>query len=333
MKLTLLPTIKQETIELLQAVGYMDLAMLAQAGADHVMEELGKANDLLQIVERLPEMADIDLWISASRQYLREHHPDYELQMSEESARLPENSPIDQVLEEIPTAMVLPLQPLIDQQIRVIEVMAAPLVKNEVDLNLLKQAPMVIYEDFHKKVTTKFRGVDEFNAFSPQSARAAAGSDASDRVNLLRMPRASTNEGIDSKSRRYIRGVLHNKPGLVLVGAAVTFVFMLLIPVSVLSAITLILAADFQADFSFVIQVLVVLSGLAPAAGFLYLMFAIHSSCRICGQKLFVKKAHLKNPKAHHVTGLGYIFPLCIHILLFRWFRCTHCGTPVRLKE
>jgi hypothetical protein len=33
------------------------------------------------------------------------------------------------------------------------------------------------------------------------------------------------------------------------------------------------------------------------------------------------------------VKVIGYIFPLCVHIILFRWFRCTHCGTPIRLKE
>jgi hypothetical protein len=56
-------------------------------------------------------------------------------------------------------------------------------------------------------------------------------------------------------------------------------------------------------------------------------------SCRICGQKLFAHRTHLKNSRAHHVPGLGYILPLCVQVILFRWFRCSHCGTPIRLKE
>jgi hypothetical protein len=41
----------------------------------------------------------------------------------------------------------------------------------------------------------------------------------------------------------------------------------------------------------------------------------------------------LKNRKAHHIPVLGYVFAVAVHIVLFRWFRCTYCGTPVRLKE
>ena len=59
----------------------------------------------------------------------------------------------------------------------------------------------------------------------------------------------------------------------------------------------------------------------------------ISGSCLICWQKLFIHRSHLKNAKAHHLPVLGYILPLCFHLLVFRWFRCTHCGTPVRLKE
>jgi hypothetical protein len=33
------------------------------------------------------------------------------------------------------------------------------------------------------------------------------------------------------------------------------------------------------------------------------------------------------------VPGLGHILPLAAHVLVFRWFRCTFCGTSVRTKE
>jgi hypothetical protein len=70
-----------------------------------------------------------------------------------------------------------------------------------------------------------------------------------------------------------------------------------------------------------------------PILGLFYAVLANNSSCRVCCQKLFIPKPHLKNSRAHHVKVLGYILPLCAHIILFRWFRCTHCGTPIRLKE
>ena len=78
---------------------------------------------------------------------------------------------------------------------------------------------------------------------------------------------------------------------------------------------------------------LIVFPLLLPLVGICYLIWGLGGSCRVCGQGLFRHSAHLKNKRAHHMPVLGYIFPLCIQILLFHWFRCTHCGTPVRLKE
>jgi hypothetical protein len=65
----------------------------------------------------------------------------------------------------------------------------------------------------------------------------------------------------------------------------------------------------------------------------LYFLVSFHASCRVCGQKCFVPRECLKNKKAHHLPVLGYILPTALHMLVFRWFRCAHCGTPIRLKE
>ena len=40
-----------------------------------------------------------------------------------------------------------------------------------------------------------------------------------------------------------------------------------------------------------------------------------------------------KHIKAHRFPGMGYVVPLCFHMLTFGWFRCSSCGTPVRLKK
>ncbi len=112
-----------------------------------------------------------------------------------------------------------------------------------------------------------------------------------------------------------------------------TIAVMVLVPLSVISAALLFLSREIPATFGWVPSWLLVFPMVLPLAGIAYLIWGVTGSCRICGQKLFVHRAHLKNSRAHRVRGLGYILPLCFHLLVFRWFRCTHCGTPVRLKE
>ncbi len=70
-----------------------------------------------------------------------------------------------------------------------------------------------------------------------------------------------------------------------------------------------------------------------PIVGLGYLIWGFSGKCRICTQKLFVNKGALKHIKAHRLPGMGYVVPLCLHLLAFSWFRCSSCGTPVRLKK
>ena len=79
--------------------------------------------------------------------------------------------------------------------------------------------------------------------------------------------------------------------------------------------------------------VMLVLPLLVPVFGLFYLFFAVGTRCRVCGQRLFLLQRCHKHKKAHHRRGLGYVLPMSIHMLLFKWFRCTHCGTAVRLKK
>ncbi len=145
--------------------------------------------------------------------------------------------------------------------------------------------------------------------------------------------RAETNRGRSAGSRRYIRGVLHARPWSIIVGAIVTLSLFLIMPPAVLSSVLLLLSRERPQDFGWVPGWLIVFPLVLPLLGACYLIWGLRGSCNICGLKLFRHGRHRKNSKAHHVPGLGYVFPLCIHILLFRWFRCSHCGTPMRLKE
>jgi hypothetical protein len=154
-----------------------------------------------------------------------------------------------------------------------------------------------------------------------------------DRVALIRAPRESTNRGVNPDSRRYIRGVLHSHPHSLAFGAFITLILMFVVPVAIVSGVLLLLSDQLPEKFGWVPTWLLAFPMAMPLLGLAYLIWGVGGSCRICGQRLFIRRACLKNTKAHHVPGLGYIIPVCFHMLLFRWFRCTFCGTPVRLKK
>jgi Domain of unknown function (DUF4332) len=185
-----------------------------------------------------------------------------------------------------------------------------------------------------KKVRTFEEAVaDSFKIAEPEQEAPARPAPANDRVSLLRTPREETNRGRDPKSRRYIRGVLHSQPVKIYLGALVTLPALLLFPLALLAAALLLASVLFPTWFSWVPGWTIVLPLALPVFGLLWMTTALGGICRVCGQKLFVHRSHLKNPRAHQIRFLGYVLPLCIHILLFRWFRCSHCGTPIRLKE
>lgn len=187
--------------------------------------------------------------------------------------------------------------------------------------------------------TSRIKTTEDFVANSRRAPSSAAPAPApgapgqEDRVALIRAPRESTNRGINPESRRYIRGVLHSHPHSLAFGALVTLILMIVLPVAILSGVLLLLSDQVPDKFGWVPPWLLAFPLSMPLLGIAYLIWGLGGSCRICGQRLFMPRACLKNNKAHHVPGLGYIVPVCFHMLLFRWFRCTFCGTPVRLKK
>jgi hypothetical protein len=112
-----------------------------------------------------------------------------------------------------------------------------------------------------------------------------------------------------------------------------TLLIAVIAPLGMISSVLLLLSSELKDHFAWVPGWIIVFPLMLPLVGIAYLIFGLRGRCRVCGQGLFRHHPHLKNSKAHRVRGLGYIIPLCFHILLFHWFRCTHCGTPVRLKE
>lgn len=166
-----------------------------------------------------------------------------------------------------------------------------------------------------------------------RTATAKPANAVEDRVTLMRAPREQTNAGKDPNSRRYIRGVLHPHAWSLRFGALVTLLMLLLLPVAIVSSFLLLLNDNTPETYPWVQSWWLVFPLALPVAGIAWLIWGHACTCRICGQKLFVPKKHRKNAKAHHLPLIGYIVPLALHLLVFHWFRCSHCGTPVRLRK
>lgn len=180
--------------------------------------------------------------------------------------------------------------------------------------------------------TSRIRSTENFGQ-SRQKSRIANSPAVDERVALICGPRDDTNKGRQPGTRRYIRGVLHTRPFSVFSGAVVTLLVIIALPCSLGAGALLFLSAELPEYFGWVPGWLLAAPVSLPLLGICYLIWGVNGSCRVCGQKLFVHRPHIKSPKAHRIPGLGYILPLCIHVLVFYWFRCTHCGTSIRLKE
>lgn len=355
MNLSSIYGIGKTSLDLLEATGFHDVASVANADIDELLRELERANSVLRIAKRNPTRVSVEKWIGMAGDIVREEGVSKKEEEVEESVPKPVNyeqtQEVASMLSVAPFALPLPAKVLMESELSVVDIPPGLLLNRysgDLDVKVEQQLPnsrqpkpafaagyVRLAEQAPSRQEldlSKIRTMDEMP--DPLlKMPAVKTSPANDRIALLRAPRTATNEGRDPNSRWYIRGVLHSHPVSVSVGALVTLLVMVMIPLSVISAALLFLSTEIPERFSWVPGWLLVLPVALPLLGVFYLIWGLGGSCRICGQKLFVHRGHLKNSKAHHVWGLGYILPLCVQILIFRWFRCTHCGTPVRLKE
>jgi hypothetical protein len=347
-KLTLITGIGKTSLELLEAAGFADLESLARVQVDQLVGELEKANGILRIVKRMPSPAKIEQWIMAARR----------LTEVEVEAPVRTKTPVDfeilpevvRMLEQAPFAIPLPARLLVDQKLAVGDIPAGILLNRysgDLDVRVEDRLPAAqpsrlataaanvrIADTSGTRVeidTARFKPTESMAGKVPR--KSAQGQMENDRVALIRAPRVETNAGRDPQSRRYIRGVLHSHPTAIRIGAVVSLLLMIVLPAGIVSAGLLLLSEELPKHFGWVPEWLLVFPLALPVFGLIYGIWGTSASCRICGQKQFLPKACLKNSKAHHIPGLGNILPLCFHILLFQWFRCTYCGTPIRLKK
>lgn len=341
--------IGNSSIELLEAAGFPDVESLAKAGVDELVEALTRANGMLQIVKRLPSRTRVEQWISGARKL------GGVAQGTEVETKMPvnyENSPdVARLLGEAPFAIPLPARFLMDEKLAVGDIPAAILLNRysgDLEVRIEDRVPapkhkrpvpsmgnIRIADTSASRIeidTSRIKSTDTLAGTTPRIPTTDL-ANRDDRVALIRGPKEETNRGRNPQSRRYIRGVLHSHPFGLRVGAVVTLLMMVLLPLGVVSAALLLLSREVPLQFGWVPEWLLAFPVSLPVFGFIYMIWGTGGCCRICGQKQFVPKACLKNSKAHHIRGLGHIIPVCLHILLFQWFRCTYCGTPVRLKK
>lgn len=346
-----IPNLEASSLELLEAAGYRRMEELAECHEEDLFAEIEKANRVLKIAEVSPDRSAVADWLKHAREVtgIRE---------------APREEPTVEVIEEIlpnlalrlqtaPMAIPLPGAILQEHGLTVPEIPMGisayeatgraqsqqgenriPAMRAEISAKRSIQwqnmeSRTAAKSDMDLSRLKTIHEIEEVRARLPKRVEKPV----DDRVTLIRSPRAETNNGVDPESRRYVRGVLHSHPFSIFSGAVFTLVMMGLAPVAVISSVLLLLSRERPQSFDWVPKWWLVFPMALPVFAVLWAIWGLSGSCRVCGQRLFIHRPHRKNAKAHHVIGLGYVFPLCIHILLFRWFRCTHCGTPVRLKK
>jgi hypothetical protein len=368
-KLTSIPGVTKSSRELLEVAGFLDVESIAKASAEDLVGELQKANGILKIAKKTPDLATVREWIDKARDLTGMSEEEDEA--AEIHSQLPvnyEGNPeVEKMLVGAPCAIPLPAKVMMEGKLAVSDIPPAILLNRysgdlEVRVSNREPAPKAVSiaprEPQQPQETPASRNafatgniqrsepesrldidtsrVKNFEAFTDSTPRRTAigkSKGDNDRVALLRAPREETNRGKDPKSRWYIRGVLHTHPIRLAIGAFITLLLLLALPAAVVSAALLFVSDQFPASLPWVPKWLLVFPLAMPVLSLLYLFFGFEGKCRICGQRLFWPRNCRKNSKAHYFPGLGHIVPLCLHLLTFRWFRCTYCATPVRLKK
>jgi hypothetical protein len=346
-----IPGIGKAGLELLEAAGFYNLEALAKAGVDELATELERANRILKISKRTPERKNVEKWIHTARDLTGL------VVMEQLDVVMPVNYEqvphVAAMLANAPFAIPLPARVLVKQDVPVGEIPPAILLNRysgdlEVKIEERPIAPapkptrpasqsgnVRLSDPAASRIeidTSRIKSTDTLAGTAPKQAVAKAPVQ-DDRVALIRGPRPETNLGKNPSSRRFIRGVLHSHPVAMTAGAIITLMLIVVLPLAILSAALLLLSDQWPATFNWVPIWLLAFPLSLPILGIAYAIWGQSGSCRICGQKQFVPKVCLKNAKAHHIRGLGTIIPTCLHIILFHWFRCIYCATPVRLKE
>lgn len=356
-------SLHEKALQLLDVAGFQSVEQLAQADATTLRETLHPLNQEHKIFKNFPSPRLIEDWIDHAKAHLRGETSDHGTKTEDKSAAPIVNFECDPEVQEMinmaPLALPLPGHLLAQKKVPVSEIPEAVLLtsaRSDVSIRIgtastdqpknkdvevikspVRSGGYVNSISFGTKkeevAPSRFRSTEEFLSPDRQVDSVDYKEQAAEQMRLLRATLPETNRGVNPESRRYIRGVLHTHPRTLWWGAVITILCHLLIPSGIFAGIALLAKDQGSSLFRWVPNWFVFVPISVFVVGLLYLTVSYSCSCRICGQKCFVLCNYHKNSKAHHIPILGYIFAVALHMLLFRWFRCTYCGTSVRLKQ
>ena len=332
-KLQDISEIPSAAIELLEAVGYMDVEDLVAANVSALHSELLKANETLRILPENPTPESIIDWQKAAVGMAEKE--DHSVAIELKTATLEDDPEFIEILTVVPTVEFIPPALIQEQQLAVSDIPEGILLSEcdrELGMEALTKSRL---SDRQRRkeadertglVTSRIRGFDQADSQGHIVKPLDAGTPMATVI-----ASEGLNEGVDENSKRFIRGVLHPSSGKIR-GAAFCSLFVQISMVVALIAIPWAVIHEYQSGDNMVFWV-VGLSILLLLAALSYLIWGIGASCRVCGQRIFVPKKCLKNKKAHRIPLIGYIFPTALHALVYKWFYCIYCGTAVRLKK
>ena len=343
--------ISEASLQLLEASGIDTVEELAALDADHLVAELQLANETLSLVERVPGKADVSHWITqamviAGTEPAAAAPPEIESAVNFEA-----NPEVAEMLARAPCAIPLPGKIMMGKGLRVSDVPAGILLNRYTgDLDVRIGTPPPPKPELPSR--RQSGNLESISRPSPRLAFAATSAPPAtpakekgsrvpgstsgheeDRVALIRAPLAETNLGKNPESRLFIRGVLHTHPWHLRFGAVFSLLLLVNLPLAIASAFLLLTSQEKPEIFAWVPKWFLAFPIALPVTGLGYLLWGLTGKCRICNQKLFARKGALKHVKAHRLPGMGFVVPLCLHLLAFNWFRCSSCGTPVRLRK
>lgn len=342
--------IGEGSLKLLDAAGIRDAQQLAAKDPDELVAELQRASDVLKLTKRAPGKAAVEKWIAGAMKLGGDDPPKSKPAVST-AANFEGNPEVAAMLLQAPCAIPLPGRIMMEKGLAVSDIPAGLLLNRySGDLDVRVDDPSLPKTEVPtprwagnletiEKGTTR-RHFDIASA-KPMTATMSSGKriprskqgHEQDRVALIRAPREKTNRGKNPESRNYIRGVLHTHPWSLRFGAIFSLLLVVNLPLAIITAFLLLLSRETTGNFEWVPGWFLAFPIALPLVSLGYLFWGVSGKCRICAQKLFMPKGALKHTKAHRLPGMGYVVPLALHLLLFSWFRCSSCGTPVRLKK
>ncbi len=330
-ELTEIDGMTEGSIELLSAGGVEDLVSLAQSDSESLFEEMEQAKAHLQLEETVPARELINSWIEIAQEITGKTSVLSVVRLEEEADVLAtsilEALPVkkDYILKHEIAVGDVPLMEEFVQESEMKELVLEAELKSLVEERPvdLEKGALAVREIASRAL--KKRTDEEQADFEKKKDRVViAPLKSTGSLDIRKAVSREANLGKKLYSRRYIRGVLHPQVARVRLAAFVTLMTLILIPASFVAAGLVLL------EFS---KWLLLIPGAFLIFGLLYFMIAKSLKCRICGQPLYSPKSCLRHDKSHRIPLIGYILPTCLHALFFHWFRCTYCGTSIRLKE